>query len=387
MILSVEEGELFSLDDGDASHLAELLDRAITWRRRELQVWGVVGHVPLPSGTTLIIRSKKAPAACLLAWAAYCDPTLSDLGRLDRLDAVGDTSDVVEALAVLLVRELLAVTGAHGLRKRYRRVKTESANIRGAIDFTRLSQQGGNLAHVPCISWDRLRQTPLNQLLAAAVTRLVRDERLRRAVGPGLLELQSAFEGVAPRIDRELMSGRRGLERDEQPYGAALALTRLLLSGGGLATGESRAGLAFIVDLASLFERAVIKALKGASLDVTEQHPVEYERGLNGRLAFFVDAFVRLDRGHLVVDAKYKSEVSASNVQQMVTYCHLTGTERAALVFPQGQIADRRTLLLRRPSGGEVQVNIVEFDTSGRSIGAWRDAGARLGAELRGLER
>jgi hypothetical protein len=81
------------------------------------------------------------------------------------------------------------------------------------------------------------------------------------------------------------------------------------------------------------------------------------------------------DGGGVVIDAKYKSDVSPSNIDQMLTYCHLVGVTRAVLVFPAGQLKDRRAFELRSPTDSCVRVDLVEFDTSGRSSLGWRERG------------
>lgn len=86
----VEEGAPFEIAGEDRAHLARLLRGSLQWREDGVAVWGVVGHIRLPSGDTLAIRSKKAPAACLLSWASYVDPSLSDLKNVRQLDDVGD---------------------------------------------------------------------------------------------------------------------------------------------------------------------------------------------------------------------------------------------------------------------------------------------------------
>lgn len=384
----VEEGAPFEIAGEDRAHLARLLRGSLQWREAGVAVWGVVGHLRLPSGDTLAIRSKKAPAACLLSWASYVDPSLSDLKNVRQLDDVGDDGDVGEALAVLFVRELLAVAGAHGIRRRYRRVPTRSATIRGSIDFAALSRAGGDLSRTPCIVWERLPKTPLNQLFAAALHLIRRDQLMRRAVGGVVSDLDAVFAEVPPAIDPDLLAGRRPLERDELPFGATCALARLILRDAGVSTGDEERGLGLLVRLDALFEKAVVKALRDAGLDAEPKVPVTYFRvGSDGapltRGQLVLDCFLRRPGlESLVIDAKYKSDVSPSNIDQMLTYCHLTGTSEAMLAFPAGQLTDLRSFELRSPAGRAVRVGLVEFDTSGRSVSEWRESGLRFANQL-----
>lgn len=374
----VEEGEPFEIAGEDRAHLARLLRGSLQWREDGVAIWGVVGHLRLPSGATLAIRSKKAPAACLLSWASYVDPSLSDLKNVRQLDDVGDDGDVGEALAVLFVRELLAVAGAHGIRRRYRRVPTRTATIRGSIDFAALSRAGGDLSRTPCVVWERLPKTPLNQLFAAALQLIRRDQLMRRAVGGVVSDLEAVFAEVPPAVDPDLLAGRRPLERDELPFSSSCALARLILRDAGLSTGEDERGLGFLVRLDSLFEKAVVKALRDSGLDATPKVPVSYLRVGSGQSSttsgqLILDCFLRrpgLDG--IVIDAKYKSDVSPSNIDQMLTYCHLTGVSRAVLVFPAGQLDDRRAFELASPEGRRIRVDLLELDTGGRSTAQWR---------------
>jgi hypothetical protein len=211
---------------------------------------------------------------------------------------------------------------------------------------------------------------------------------MRRAVGGVLSDLEAVFAEVPPAIDPDLMAGRRPLERDELPFGAACALARLLLREAGVGTGDADRGLGFLVRLDALFEKAVVKALREAGLDAVPKRPVAYTRlALPGSPAsqgqLVLDCFLRRrDRSGVVIDAKYKSDVSPANIDQMLTYCHLTGSTRAVLVFPAGQLRDHRSFALRSPEGRVVRVDLVEFETSGRSVSSWRMNGRALAARL-----
>jgi hypothetical protein len=83
-----------------------------------------------------------------------------------------------------------------------------------------------------------------------------------------------------------------------------------------------------------------------------------------------------------VIDAKYKSDVSPSNIDQMVTYCHLTGVTHAVLVFPAGQLRDLRAFELQSPTGHTVSIHLVEFETSGRTLTNWRRNGVAFAESL-----
>src|SRR5687768_9622484 len=91
----------------------------------------LVGHVHLPSGTTLRIRSRKSTAASVLAWSAYVDPSLRLLTHVGSIPEGAGEGDLGGLLAHLFTRELLRVLGAHGLIRHYARLHVSSATIRG----------------------------------------------------------------------------------------------------------------------------------------------------------------------------------------------------------------------------------------------------------------
>ena len=68
------------------------------------------------------------------------------------------------------------------------RVATRASTLRGSVDFAALARAGGDLSRTPCIAWERLPKTPLNQLFAQALHVIRRDPLMRRAVGGVLSE-------------------------------------------------------------------------------------------------------------------------------------------------------------------------------------------------------
>lgn len=382
-ICIVDEGSPFSIHGADRAFLSQTIGRSLEWREAGVVIWSLVGHLRLPSGTSLVVRSAKAPLACVLSWAAWVDPALADLRHVHVLDDAGDTGDVATALARVFCRTLLAALSSHGLRRRYRQTERRDGTLRGAINFSALAASGGDLTRTPCSVWERLPWTPLNQLLAAAVERLHRDPLLRQAGGAQLSEVRALLVDVPPSVDEALLAGRRSLERDERPFSVACALARLVLQCSGRSSGIGAEGLGFLVPLDVLFEKAVVQGLREAGLSSQPQYPAPYQRLLGDHLApggaFALDSFVTTPRGGVVVDAKYKRKVDAGNLQQMVAYCHLLGVQRAVLVYPAGLVTDRRSYVMPSPTGPTIQIDIVELESSGRSIVEWRDAGRRLG--------
>lgn len=72
-----------------------------------------------------------------------------------------------------------------------------------------------------------------------------------------------------------------------------------------------------------------------------------------------------------MVDAKYRSQVSPSSLQQMLSYCFLTGARRAVLVYPAEALKTPAVYRFASPEGVEVVVEAVGFDVTGQDQSAW----------------
>lgn len=89
--------------------------------------------------------------------------------------------------------------------------------------------------------------------------------------------------------------------------------------------------------------------------------------------------------GPLIIDAKYKTEVVAGNLHQMVTYCIGRGVRRAVMVFPAGHLVDRRSYEFPIAGGKDaVRIDLAELATSGQDIGAWHSACQKLVGDVLG---
>ncbi|MCA9671803.1 MAG: hypothetical protein KC503_39660 [Myxococcales bacterium] len=391
----VFEGETLQLAGADVAYLQHVLGGRLRARPSGWAISRVVGHLAMPSGETLRVRSPKAPAAAVLAWIAYADPTFRSLQLVGEVDDGAAPDDLAALAARLFTRALLLAAARHGLTRRYLRQQVRSATVRGAIDFAALVRQGGDIALTPCIVWQRLPDTPLNRLLAAALARVQRDALMRAACRRDLAQASALLAGVRPAIDGALLSGKRQLGRTERPYAALLSLARLIVAHSGLGDGATSAGPAFIVDLEALFERTVVRGLREAGIRGRAKAPVLYLRlGDDGQPAasgaMEMDFFAFDVGGEpLVVDAKYKRDVSSANLQQMVTYCFVSGARRAVLVLPAGHLADRRDYrFVAHAASDAVQVHLVELATSATNSREWRDSsGSMASAVLRTCER
>jgi 5-methylcytosine-specific restriction endonuclease McrBC regulatory subunit McrC len=386
--VEVLEGATFSVAEADVPALERHLGRLLERRRQGWAVTRVVGHLVLPSGVTLRIRSPKAPSASILAWASYVDPTLKALQVIGRMPEAMSDGPLAGVIAKLFVSEVVRAASRHGVIRQYHRVRVRSSTVRGAIDFARLAQLGGDLSRLPCVVWERLPDTPLNRFLAAALLRVMRDREMREACRAELPRAAVVLGGVRPLASDRLLRGKTALARNERPFEAACALARLILRHSAVGEGDDHAGMSFLINLEALFERTVARAFVEAGLDARPKEPVRYGRveaweaggAVVGGGSMEMDVYCPNVGGEpLVIDAKYKTKVSSGNLQQMVTYCFVTGARRAVLVFPAGHVKDFRgyefaagelARLERRI--GSVRVDVVELDTTARDVAGWR---------------
>jgi 5-methylcytosine-specific restriction endonuclease McrBC regulatory subunit McrC len=386
----VNENEPFSaeLTDADVAFLGRALGERFHALRRDYLINHVVGHVVLPSGMVLRIRSVKAPAASVFAWAAYVDPLLRSVRFIGEATDATDDADVASVVARLFLRELLDAVRGHGLVRRYEKTRLETAIVRGRIDFQALARRAGNLTRTPCDVWERRPRTPTMRFLAAALERL-RSDAVMRAVDPATLRtLQMAFADVPPAIDPDLLTGRVDLPRNEHVFEPSVVLARLIFRCIGLREGEQRDGFAFIVNLADLFERAVVRALSDAGIDVHAQKPLTHRRvNVDGTVApgtseMFIDAYCpKLGEDGLVIDAKYKHRIASANLQQVLAYCHVTGARHAMLVLPGDLGNDLRAFRFDGPRES-VMVDVVELDVKAKTVNGWREAGTRFAGRV-----
>jgi hypothetical protein len=81
-----------------------------------------------------------------------------------------------------------------------------------------------------------------------------------------------------------------------------------------------------------------------------------------------------MPEGPVVVDAKYKTQVSSGNLQQMVAYCHITGARRAALVFPHGHLQDTKSFFFDGVDAERIRIDLAELKTDAVDVLGWRSA-------------
>jgi len=334
----------------------------------------------LPSATVLRVKSKKASARSILAWVAHCDPTLRRLRLLPTADNAAEPGELAALAASVFARDVLQAARAHGLARAYARQPVSASVMRGRIDFSRQARARGDRAAIACIVWERTQDILLNRWLASAVLAIVSDPVMRAACANEIPSLRALFDGIEPLTRAELHAPPPRLPRHLAHLEMPVALASLLIRQSYLDQGVSHRGTSFFINLEPLFELTVVRAFKDAGVACTPRYSAHYQMEGTGRTteALEIDLFCSSVHGGLVVDAKYKTELSAANLHQMVTYCHLTGATTAVLVLPAGHLRGPRRYTFGAPDGKKIIVETAELRTDAQRIEDWRVFGRAL---------
>lgn len=387
--MDVIENTTFAIDGPDLAFIQKILGGNLERRRDGWVITRLVGHLALPSGEVLRIRSPKATGAAVLSWMAFVDPSLAGLRYVGRAPEAADSGDIAALAARLFFIELFAAIQRHGVGRKYVRTLAQSAAVRGRIDFTGLARRGGDCSKLTCYVWERLPDTALNRLLSAAVDAIARDVVLRGSLATDIRKAQVAFSGVPPQPSADTLSGKVALTRSEQPFLAVHALARIVVKGALLGEGRASPGVGFLVNLEALFERTVVRAFAGAKVDYVAKAKVPYfrtdERGRKTVAAMEADVVIRnVQGGPVVVDAKYKSSLSSGNLQQIVAYCFMLGARTGVLVVPKGSESNMRLYTVSpavsNPAGAnrDINIHVVELETGAVTVQQWHNEATRF---------
>ena len=216
-----------------------------------------VGFVRLPSGRRILIRTK-VPGLALLDWLVY----LEEFPEVRFWDDDGNVSQSVTyqaLLARLFLRELDIVTRCH-MRKGFVQSDVESSHVRGRISSNLLAQRLWRLPAIPQTVRCRSIDTPPNQMLAAALDRILSfSSELERRQLADFQQLRHAWSGISrSNEDREYII-QSSLSAPPAGYRSALQLARLILTGATFDPTPGWGGDAFTISLARIWENAVTK--------------------------------------------------------------------------------------------------------------------------------
>lgn len=282
------------------------------------------------------------------------------LARVLNLDVASGTMvdlgwqrhDLLEILIRLFCDRLFEAVH-RGLPRRYVGHEDDLAALRGRLDVKR---QFAVLVPTPqkiaCIYEDLSIDIPLNQIMKAAVMRLL---RISRAVENQrrLTELGFTFADVSTVPVAALPWDRIVLDRTNSAWATLLNMAKLLLGERFQTTssGEAR-GFSLVFEMNKLFEeyvgRTLRRVLAGTGLDVRLQGPRDHAliaSDLTGRFETWPDIVVsRNGKPLLIVDTKWKRlkgliddrkrGVGQADVYQMMAYAQVYRCNRLMLLYP-----------------------------------------------------
>ena len=262
--------------------------------------------------------------------------------------------DLLEILIRLFCDRLFEAIHC-GVSRRYVGHEDDLAALRGRLDvkrqFTVLVPTPQKIA---CIYEDLSVDIPLNQIMKAAVTRLLRISRAfenkRR-----LIELGFIFADVSAVPVAALPWDRVVLDRTNSAWAVLLNMAKLLLGERFQTTssGEVR-GYSLMFEMNKLFEEYIGRTLKrvlaGKSVDVRLQGPRDHALigiGDDSIPRFATRPDIVVSRNHealLIVDTKWKRlkgvidnpkrGVGQGDVYQMMAYANVYRCNRLMLLYP-----------------------------------------------------
>lgn len=323
-----------------------------------LSVTSTPGHTDLydlrPAGTVGLIRlgdlqveiRPKLPIDRVLFLLSYA---LDPAAWRPEETKVADDAHLLEAIVPTFARHVRQVL-RRGLLHGYRSVDDTDTTIRGRIRLAdQLRDRPGLLLPVELTYDDFTTDILENQLLAAAVERLVRLPLRSAWTRSTLLEFREQFAGATP---LRLTPGHPVPEpvwtRLNARYRPAVGIARLILAGAALDAslgGMTADGV--LLNMPSVFENFVIAALREA-LGLGER---SFPQGATGRhLKLDEERTVRLkpdlswwdgNRCVFVGDCKYKwvrtQGLQNADLYQLLAYLTALELDEGLLVYAAGQ--------------------------------------------------
>jgi 5-methylcytosine-specific restriction enzyme subunit McrC len=319
----------------------------------ELNALGWVGHIPLTPSVHLRLE-PRTPLANLFRLLAYAY-RLDQIDFLPGLVACDSLPDFYEQLAHYLARAVLA-RRRRGLYHAYVRREEALPVVRGRI---RPRPHQPPQPQLDCEFDEHTADVPENQLLAYTLHAIARSGLCGEAAQRAVRQAYHSLAGVsaAPVAAHALTNWHyHPLNQDYAPL-HALCHFFLTHTGPGHGHGDQQM-VPFLVDMARLFEQVVARWLQEhlpAPWLLRAQERVEAPG--QTPLAFTLDMVLYDQAGAavLVLDTKYRAEVTAADVQQIVTYAQLRGCRDAVLVYPE---TPRRPLDVH---AGDIRVRTLTF--------------------------
>lgn len=327
--------------------------------RKGLRARGVVGVIATQGCQLEILPKIEGPGdgeasddalrRRLIHMLAVVHDLRIDAGSLAQLGWQKDT--ILELLIRLFCNRLMEAVRM-GLPRRYIDHAGDLPALRGRLNVTRQFSRHVVAPQKLACRYDELSyDTPLNQVMRAAVTRLRRiaqfpdNQRMLR-------ELGLAFADVAEVPVTRLRWDQITLDRTNQRWSNLLSFAKLFLAERHQQTTAGASdGHALLFEMSALFEQYVERlaklALSGSGYSVTSQggnRDCLFEEG-RGRFRTKPDLIIRNGgQALLVVDTKWKriatriddpkQGVSQGDVYQLMAYSQLYHCPNVMLLYP-----------------------------------------------------
>lgn len=343
--LELKEGDAaqyFELSDAEAEALTSA-DLAVVSRTPGTTEWSVtpgrkVGVVQ--AGEIQISVEPKVSVERLIFLLGYASSPSYWRDHSVQLD---EDVELPEALAQAFTR-LASRALKQGLLQGYTTVEDSLPVLRGRIRVTdQISRRYGSGLPLEVTYDDFTFDVAENQILLAAVRRLLRMPRLTARVRHGLQRLRLQLSGVTG-LRRGESLPRWQPSRLNTRYQPALRLAERILAGESF---EQRIGdlhvSGFVVEMWKIYEDFVCVALREAMASrgtASLQHRMHLDRAerFDLRPDFLWTAH---DGDQVVVDAKYKAEKPAgfpqADLYQLLAYCTVLGVTNGHLVYAKGE--------------------------------------------------
>ena len=304
-----------------------------------------VGVLRLPSGRRVLIRTKL-PGVVLVDWLAYLGE-FPDIQHWDQNGNILQDDSYQSVLTSIFLHELDIVTRRH-LRMDFVKSVVESPDIRGRILSHHLAQRLWRLPAIPQAVRGRNINTPQNQMLAAALDRvLIFSFDLQPESHAMLRQLRHSWSGILRSThDLEQIIHSSMSATPTAGYRSALQLARLILTGATFDPTPGSGGDTFTISLARMWENSVSKICRELSATTGWQVAPRSEtircwddadRPEGPRRSMIVDTMLYRGEQRWILDAKYKRDFgneSRSDRFQMCGYVLGFGASRATLVYP-----------------------------------------------------
>jgi 5-methylcytosine-specific restriction endonuclease McrBC regulatory subunit McrC len=336
-----------------------------------------VGVVRLPSGRRILIRTK-VPGLVLLEWLVYLGE-FPDIQLWARDGNVSQSDSYQSVLAGLFLRELETVTRCH-MRMGFVQFDAESPEVRGRILSHRLAQRPWRLPAIPQTVRGRSINTPANQMLAAALDRILMFVgELENHQLAAFHQLRHSWSGVSRSSqDREYII-QSSMSAPPAGYRSALQLARLILTGATFDPTPGWGGDAFTISLARMWENAVNKMCCDLSAE-TGWHVAPRNESIrrwddaigadDPNRSMIADTLLCRGDQRWILDAKYKrsfGDESRNDRFQMCGYILGFGANRATLVYPvaSDDVKPCRMLLSTQLEDTPIKVDSVALPMTG----------------------